>query len=114
MINKKEKSYKKRNSKEEIKYFHDLSRNEQQEIRKKYKNECLRDYEYSIRLYVIYVILGIIAVLGLFLILVTEILGGVIFILSFIFMIINIYFLNKSNENFYRFLKKNGYQYSRK
>lgn len=96
------------------KIFHDLSYKEQNEIRRKYKNECYKDYSYSIKLYVLYVILGIGALSGLFVLLIDLFLGLLIFILCFIMMIINIYFLKLSNDKFFRYLKKHNYLYDRK
>lgn len=102
------------NSKKKRLVFHDLSFKEQNEIRRKYKKECYKDYRYSIKLYILYVILGIIALGGLAITIVNYFLGLLIFTISFIMMIINIYFLKLSNLKFFKFLKKNNYKYDRK
>lgn len=101
-------------SKKEKEVFHDLSLKEQNEIRRKYKKECYEDYRYSIKLYILYVILGIIALGGLTIIFVNYFLGLLIFTISFLMMIVNVYFLKLSNLNFFKFLKKNNYIYERK
>lgn len=101
-------------SKKSMKVFHDLSNREQNDIRRSYKDKCSREYKYSIHLYILYVILGILAILGMIVSFFDFLLGMIIFTLSFIFMIIDIYFLNKSNANFYRYLKSIGYVYDNK
>lgn len=101
-------------NKKKVKVFHELSSNDQNAIRRKYKKECYREYRYSINLYILYVILGILSLIGLVLCLFNLLWGMVLFTLSFILMIINIYFLSKSNDNFYKYLNKNGYFYDKK
>ena len=97
------------------KIFHDLSKEEQNNIRREYKEKCSRDYNYSIRLYILYVILGIITLLGTIIALYLDVMiGSLIFLLGFIFMIIVIYFLDLSNNKFYRFLKRKGFKYDKR
>lgn len=38
------------------KVFHNLSKIEQNKIRKEYKEKCKNDYNYSIRLYIYYIL----------------------------------------------------------
>lgn len=95
--------------------FHELSKQEQNNIRRKYKEECKNDYDYSIRLYVIYSVLGFFVLLGLIIMLFKDVMiGSLIFVISLILMIIDVYFLYRSNYVFFRFLKRNGYIYDRK
>ncbi|MGN1370836.1 MAG: hypothetical protein ACI4XM_00945 [Candidatus Coprovivens sp.] len=97
------------------KIFHELSNCKQNDIRREYKLLCKDSYNYSIRLYVLYVILGILSIIGLIISLYIDLMiGSIIFVLSFILMIINIYFLNLSNKSFYKFLKKKGYKYDKR
>lgn len=97
------------------KIFHELSKVEQDNIRREYKRICLREYEYSIRLYILYVILGITTLIGLIIALYLDtMLGSVLFTLGIILMIITIYFLNLSNNSFYRFLKRKGFKYDKR
>ena len=92
--------------KEKIK-FSSLSKDMQNKIRREYRDTCHLDYQYSINLFIIYVILGIICLSGILLICFKYYLeGSLIFSLSFVFMIIDLYFLYLSNLNFYKFLKK--------
>lgn len=97
------------------KVFHNLSKIEQNKIRKEYKEKCKVDYNYSIRLYILYSILGFFTLLGLIILLYKDIMiGSLILVLSLIFMIIDIYFLYRSNYKFYDFLRKKGYIYDKK
>ena len=97
------------------KIFHELSKVEQDNIRREYKRIYLREYEYSIRLYILYVILGITTLIGLIIALYLDtMLGSVLFTLGIILMIITIYFLNLSNNSFYRFLKRKGFKYDKR
>lgn len=102
------------NKKNNEKVFHELSCKEQNDIRRKYKEECNREYRYSINLYILYVILGIICVIGLFVCFLNILWGMVIFTLGIILMIIDIYFLKRSNDSFYKYLKSIGYVYDKK
>lgn len=91
-----------------MKSFKNLDANKQQGIRREYKNKCSREYKYSIHLFILYTILGIVSLLGLILICFDTMVGSIVFITSFILVGIVLYFLNRSNNNFYKFLKKKG------
>lgn len=87
------------------KVFHELSKKEQNEIRRKYKDEWSKDYKTSIRLYVVYVIVGILALLGVgIMYFVGFMLGLVLFLGCFVLMFVIIYLLKKSNQRFFAFL----------
>ena len=97
------------------KIFHELSKVEQDNIRREYKEKCSREYNYSIKLYILYVILGIITLISLVIALYLDtMLGSILFVLGIIFMLITIYFLNLSNNSFYRFLKRKGFKYDKR
>lgn len=97
------------------KIFHELSKAEQDNIRREYKEKCSREYNYSIRLYILYVILGIITLISLVIALYLDtMLRSILFVLGIIFMLITIYFLNLSNNSFYRFLKRKGFKYDKR
>ncbi len=97
------------------KIFHELSKVEQDNIRREYKEKCSREYNYSIKLYILYVILGIITLISLVIALYLDtMLGSILFVLGIIFMMITIYFLNLSNNSFYRFLKRKGFKYDKR
>lgn len=92
--------------------FHSLPPDEQDVIRRDYKNKYNREYRYSIHLFILYVFFGILSIFGLFLFFYYDVmLGSILFTLGIIFLFIDFYFLNKSNEAFYRYLKKRGYLY---
>ena len=95
-----------------MKKFHSLSSKEQNKIRRDYKNKCKKEYNYSIKLFILYVILGILSIIGMYLLLYTDVMiGSILLTMSLILLGIDLYFLNKSNNSFYRYLKKKGYIY---
>lgn len=96
------------------KVFHELPGREQDAIRRKYKEECSKSYKYSIHLFILYVILGILSVLGLLLVSYNFILGLLVFTISFILLIVVLYFLKLSNRNFIKYLKKNNMIYDKR
>lgn len=97
------------------KIFHDLSKKEQNAIRRKYKSECSTYYKHSIHLYIIYVILGIISILSMVgMAYINFIISLIILIVTVILMIITIHLLKKSNINFFNFLKENNMIYDSK
>lgn len=95
--------------------FHELSKKEQNDIRRKYKAECSNHYKHSIHLYILYVLVGIVALLGLVVMnFYTIFWGSVIFGISFLLLIFIIRLLNQSNYYFYEFLKENHMIYDKK
>lgn len=95
-----------------MKKFHSLSSKEQNKIRRDYKNKCKKEYNYSIKLFILYVILGILSIIGMYLLLYIDVMiGSILLTMSLILLGIDLYFLNKSNNSFYRYLKKKGYFY---
>lgn len=98
-----------------MKYFHELDKKAQNNLRREYKNKFPQEYNYSIKLYILYVIIGIITVFSLLLmIFISFKLGLSLFIIGFITLIIIINFLNKSNKPFYDFLTLKGYKNKKK
>ena len=98
-----------------MKYFNNLTRAEQNELRTEYKKTHKKDYSHSIHLFIIYVCFGILSLLSLsIMIFKNKYLGLLLFVLFFIMIIINIYFLTKSNTPFYKFLKEKGYKIKKK
>lgn len=95
-----------------MKKFHSLSSKEQNKIRRDYKNKCKKEYNYSIKLFILYVILGILSIIGMYSLLYIDVMiGSILLTMSLILLGIDLYFLNKSNNSFYRYLKKKGYIY---
>lgn len=98
-----------------MKYFNNLTKKEQNELRCEYKKLHRQEYKHSIRLFVYYVCLGIISIISLLIMFyINKNLGLVLFFIFFIMILINIYFLTKSNLPFYDFLKEKGYQIKKK
>lgn len=95
--------------------FQDLSNEKQDELRREYRETYPDNYKYSIRLYILYIILGIITLAGLFVAIKVDLMvGSLLFVTGFIFMGMVIYFLCRSNNPFYIFLNRKGYVYSKK
>lgn len=92
-----------------------MSRKEQNDIRKEYKRECNGAYKYSIHLFILYVVVGIISLISLF---ITSFCGSyissIVFLINFTILFFILYFLKKSNCNFYKFLDSKGIIYDRK
>lgn len=91
-----------------MKKFKDLSKQEQNNLRKEYKTNYPKQYKYSIHLFIIYTILGLIALSGIVISFTNIFLGITIFFISFLGLIFTLYLLNKSNQEFYKFLNNKG------
>ncbi len=91
-----------------MKKFKDLSKQEQNNLRKEYKTNYPKQYKYSIHLFIIYTILGLIALSGIVISFTNIFLGIIIFFISFLGLIFTLYLLNKSNKEFYKFLNDKG------
>lgn len=91
-----------------MKKFKDLSKQEQNNLRKEYKTNYPKQYKYSIHLFIIYTILGLIALSGIVISFTNIFLGIIIFFISFLALIFTLYLLNKSNKEFYKFLNDKG------
>ena len=89
-----------------MKSFSNLDKDKQDELRREYKRTYLKEYQYSIHLFILYTILGICSLLGLFIIFFESYIGTILFLTSFIGTGIVLYFLYRSNQNFYKFLKR--------
>ena len=88
------------NDKEVMNKFKGLKKNVKQEIRIKYKQAHLGQYRHSIGLFVSYLI-------GLYIALTRQaILGFIIYVISFICLVLLVILLKKSNEAFYKYLRR--------
>lgn len=98
-----------------MKYFNSLTKIKQNELRSEYKKLYHQEYNHSIHLFIAYVCLGIVSIISLLIMFyINKILGIVLFFIFFIMLLINIYFLTKSNLPFYNFLKEKGYEIKKK
>lgn len=95
------------NDKEVMNKFKGLKKNVKQEIRIKYKQAHLGQYRHSIGLFVSYLIWGLIGLIGLYIALTRQvILGFIIYVISFICLVLLVILLKKSNEAFYKYLRR--------
>lgn len=89
------------------KYFNNLDNKEKDKLRREYRATCFKEYRYSIHLFITQSVLGGVACFGLLVLLLwSKFLGSLIFVISFIFVLITTYFLNLSNKSFYEFINK--------
>lgn len=91
--------------------FHTLSKDNQNSLRREYRDKYREYYNYSILLFIIFSIFGILIILGMLLALIDAMLGILLAVLSLIGFVITTYFLYRSNDKFVRFLRKKGYRY---
>lgn len=98
-----------------MKYFNELTKTQQQKIRKEYKQTHPKNYNHSIHLFILYVCLGLMSVLSILIMTFkNKLIGILLFILFFIMILINLYLLSKSNLPFYKFLLDKGYKIKKK
>ena len=91
--------------------FRTLSIENQQTLRREYRSLNREHYNYSILLFIMFSIFGVLILLGILTCLFDMILGSILSTLSLIGVIITTYFLYRSNDKFVRFLNKKGYKY---
>ena len=95
------------NDKQIMKKFKKLGKDIKQEIRIKYRQAHLHEYKHSIYLFIVYVLLGIIGLIGLYIALTSQFLWGfIIYVVSFICLILFVFLLKKSNKPFYKYLRR--------
>lgn len=92
-----------------MKKFSSLDKEEQDKIRREYREKYYDDYRYSIKLFCCYLAFCILDIVSLLFTFFGELYVGSFFFLTFfIGTFICMYFLELSNKKFYRFLKKKG------
>ena len=91
--------------------FRTLSRENQNILRSEYRRVNREHYNYSILLFIMFSIFGVLILLGILTCLFDMILGSILSTLSLIGVIITTYFLYRSNDKFVRFLNRKGYKY---
>lgn len=91
--------------------FRTLSKENQQSLRREYRSKNREHYNYSILLFIMFSIFGILMLLGILTCLFDVMLGSLLAVLSLIGFVITTYFLYRSNDKFVRFLNKKGYKY---
>ena len=94
------------NSRKLLKECHKLDKKEQNEIRASYKKNHPKEYYYSIRLFILYCIVGVVGILGLFSdVYYSKMNGLYIYFFSFLLLVLCVLLLNQSNEPFYKYLE---------
>ena len=91
--------------------FRTLSKENQQSLRIEYRRVNREHYNYSILLFIMFSIFGVLILLGILTCLFDVMLGSLLAVLSLIGFIITTYFLYRSNDKFVRFLNRKGYKY---
>lgn len=91
--------------------FSTLSQTNQQTLRREYRNLYREHYNYSILLFIMFSIFGVLILLGILACLLDVMSGLLLAVMSLIGFIISAYFLYRSNDKFVRFLRKKGYKY---
>ena len=91
--------------------FRTLSKENQNTLRSEYRRVNREHYNYSILLFIMFSIFGILILLGILTCLFDVMLGSLLAVLSLIGFIITSYFLYRSNDKFVRFLNRKGYKY---
>lgn len=91
--------------------FRTLSQANQQALRREYRRIYREHYNYSILLFIMFSIFGVLILLGILACLLDLMSGILLAVMSLIGFIITTYFLYRSNDKFVRFLRKKGYKY---
>ena len=91
--------------------FRTLNQANQQALRREYRRIYREHYNYSILLFIMFSIFGVLILLGILACLLDLMSGILIAVMSLIGFIITTYFLYRSNDKFVRFLRKKGYKY---
>ena len=91
--------------------FRILSRENQDTLRREYRSTYREHYNYSIRLFVLFSICGILILLGIILFMWDTMVASLIATIGLIGFIMSAYFLYRSNDKFVRFLNRKGYKY---
>ncbi len=91
--------------------FRTLSIENQQTLRREYRSLNREHYNYSILLFIMFSIFGVLILLGILTCLFDVMVGCLLAVMSLIGFIITTYFLYRSNDKFVRFLNRKGYKY---
>ena len=91
--------------------FRTLSIENQQTLRREYRSLNREHYNYSILLFIMFSIFGVLILLGILACLLDLMSGILLAVMSLIGFIITTYFLYRSNDKFVRFLRRKGYKY---
>ena len=91
--------------------FRTLSKENQDSLRREYRRTYRQHYNYSIRLFILFTVCGILILLGILLFTLDTMVASLIATMGLIGFIMSAYFLYRSNDKFVRFLNRKGYKY---
>ena len=91
--------------------FRTLSKENQDSLRREYRRTYREHYNYSIRLFILFTVCGILILLGILLFTLDTMVASLIATIGLIGFIMSAYFLYRSNDKFVRFLNRKGYKY---
>lgn len=91
--------------------FRTLSKENQDSLRREYRRTYREHYNYSIRLFILFTVCGILILLGILLFTLDTMVASLIATMGLIGFIMSSYFLYRSNDKFVRFLNRKGYKY---
>ena len=91
--------------------FRTLSKENQDSLRREYRRTYREHYNYSIRLFILFTVCGILILLGILLFTLDTMVASLIATMGLIGFIMSAYFLYRSNDKFVRFLNRKGYKY---
>ena len=91
--------------------FRTLSKENQDSLRREYRRTYREHYNYSIRLFILFTVCGILILLGILLFTLDTMVASLIATMGLIGFIMSAYFLYRSNDQFVRFLNRKGYKY---
>ena len=95
-------------------YYFSLSKERQNELLNSFKKKFPLRYKSLNRSYIIYIVFSIITILSLGIVLYDLMMGAIIFSISFLAMLVSLYFYKLANYNFIKFLKRNRINYYKK
>ena len=91
--------------------FRTLSKENQDSLRREYRRTYREHYNYSILLFIMFSIFGVLILLGILTCILDLMVGCIIATMGLIGFIMSAYFLYRSNDKFVRFLNRKGYKY---
>ena len=86
----------------------------QNELLNSFKKKYPLRYKSLNRSYIIYIVFSIITILSLGIVLYDLMIGAIIFSISFLAMLVSLYFYKLANENYVKFLSKKKINYYKK
>ena len=95
-------------------YYFDLSKDKQNELINAFKKKYPLRYNSYNRSFILFIIFGITTILSLGIVFYDLMLGAIVFLISFLAMLVSLYFYKLANYNFVKFLKRNRIMYYKK